>query len=62
MIGGTNDRKVDEWNVQMDMKISLIICKYQRLKFSFKFVLLAYSHAPAYIWNNRNQSLKVCVH
>ena len=62
MIGGTNDRKVEEWNVQMDIKVGLIICKYQRLNFSFKVMVLAYGHAPAYVLNNGNHSLKVYVH
>jgi hypothetical protein len=61
-MGGRNDRKVEEWKVQMDMKVGLIICKYQRLNFNFKVMLLAYGHATAYVWNNGNQSLKVYVH
>jgi hypothetical protein len=61
VIGDKNDRKVEEWNVQMDMKVGLIICKYQKLNFSFKVMLLAYGHAPAYVWKNGNQSLEVYV-
>jgi hypothetical protein len=55
-------RKDEEWNVQTDMKVGLIICKYQRFNFSFQVMLLACAHAPPYVWNKGNQSLKVYVH